>query len=282
MKMKTAQLLNVSERDFLGYRKTVKQLNSTREKKTIVVLSDLHIGYNRYGTTHDLVAIEACRKVCLHLQPEVIVFAGDIFEFSAFSTKFRVEEDTKGVTLKCFQEASKILSSFREVCEETEFILVVGNHDQRMEDYITERASELSVLKIGDRPLHSLANYLPLDRLKIRYISQYPTSFMVHGVRVFHGHASHTKHYNNAVCASVFGHTHKLSVSWKRDVTGRQFPVVNCGFLGKYGQLSGSHGEEDWQQGFAVITVVNGLVDADAVAIRDNKCYFDGILFSGE
>jgi len=132
--------------------------------KTIMVCSDLH----------DLEIDQFCWSVFVdqarRVQPDVIVFNGDIFDLYEFSN---FSMDPRHIHLKeRFDFVHNfIFAQIREACPNAQIDFIMGNHEFRLLRHIADRSPHLRVL-MSDVLDIGFAEIFGLDKFKINWISK--------------------------------------------------------------------------------------------------------------
>ncbi len=215
-----------------------------RARRTLVI-PDVHIPY------HDRAAWNLTLKVIAKIKPDEVRFMGDALDFYAVSSfpkapsrPARLEHE-----IDCGNDEFD-----RVECDNVVFHK--GNHEARLEKYLTCKAPEL----FGLVETHKL---LKFKERGWRY-HEYMTHDIDGKVLYTHDLGFSGKHASLHTLAAaghcvVFGHTHRGAVYYGGTVKGEHRFAMNVGWLGDPNKIDYMHkaSTRDWQQGF-------GLVDFDS------------------
>lgn len=210
-----------------------------------IFLSDIHFPYEdraAWGVT--LEAIKA-------LEPSLIFLGGDILDFYSVS---RYDKDpARKLTLQeDLDYAIYELGKLREVAPDARMMLLQGNHEQRLEKYLSTKASELSNLRAL-----SLDRLLNLESLGIEYIEN-GTRIRIGKLWHFHGNEIPGAGINVArnkfmkINANmIFGHHHVMQNyiqrNYEGEVHGAWANPCLCELEAEYAHFT------NWSWGFSVI-----------------------------
>lgn len=139
----------------------------------VLVLSDLHFPY------HSKEAIDAAVAYGRKLKPDVLLINGDFLDFHRIS---RFQQDPNKRTLREeIETGKKALAWLRSQFPKARFIYKIGNHDQRWDHFIWNRAAELFDLE--NVQLH---NVLDFEEHGIERVND--NIIMCGQLAVLHGH----------------------------------------------------------------------------------------------
>jgi hypothetical protein len=239
--------------------------------RRIVAIPDLHAPY------HDEAAYELVIRTIGKLKPNTIVVIGDFadcFSISSFpksperrnSLKWEVEE-----TAKCLRRLEG-LSDDRHFCE--------GNHEERLERYLCQRAPELYGLV-------TMRDLLGTDKHGWSWVPY--RSWVTIGKTTFgHEFAHFGKYCMQQSLASfghsvVFGHSHRGGTHYEGTIDGERRYAMNIGWLGDPAKADYMHRAQTraWQQGIGVVDQdEHGNSWAQFVPIVAGRMMIGGELFS--
>jgi predicted phosphodiesterase len=278
------------------------------EWKTAVVFPDPQIGFRKYddGTLdpfHDEKAINVALQVAASL-PHVdqIINLGDFLDLPS-QGKFDQEASFSNTTQAAIDAGFKFLAVQRAIAPDAKIIVLEGNHDKRMQRFITNNAMAAFGLRKAEMPeswpVMSLPYLLRMDELDITYIDAYPTGtwWVNDKLRAIHGdkvrsNGSTAAAYTNDMShiSTIFGHIHRQEIQSKTtyDRTGKLktmaiSPGCLCRVDGAVPSVKGSIGIdgkpavywENWQQGILVINYKDtGAFHVEMVHIDDGKTIF--------
>ena len=277
--------------------------------KTAVIWADTQFGFRRiddeYIPFHDDAAIDTAWALVRDLNPHMVVGAGDIIDLPSQS-RWAQEAGFAATTQKALDTTHHRMAQLREACS-GEIILIEGNHDKRMQNFVeTNALAAFGLRKAGlpeSWPVMSLPNLLRLDELGIEYKDAYPAAhvWVNNNLKVEHGTKANSNgstmqkylrdepHFSRAA-----GHSHRLELNTRTtyDRLGRiQSFGINPGCLcrvdGAVPSVNGgidSSGNpavvhEDWQQGVAVVRYTDDAIYPSLVPIIDGVAMFEGKVF---
>ncbi len=277
--------------------------------KTAVIFADTQFGYrhieDEYVPFHDDAAIDTAWAISRALNPHVVGGAGDILDLPSQS-RWAQEASFAQTTQKTLDTCHYRMAQLRDSVS-GEIILIEGNHDKRLQNYVeTNALAAFGLRKAGlpaSWPVMSIPNLLRLDELDIQYQDAYPAAhyWINNKLKVEHGTKANSNgstmqkylrdepHFSRAA-----GHSHRLEINSRTtyDRLGRiQSFGINPGCLCRvdgavpsvHGAVGadGHHAEvfEDWQQGIAVIRYTDDDVYPSIVPIIDGRAFFEGQVF---
>lgn len=205
------------------------------------------------------------------LKPRYVVLNGDGFDAVRISRHQRTGWEYRPKLKDELEATQNALHDIRTVNLNGKYIRTRGNHDNRFDTFLADRASDFEGIK-G----FSLSDHLPGWE---SCLSIYVPRLMMIKHRWHNGiHAAR----NNAQKAglSVFtGHLHSLKCVPVTDYTGTRYGV-DCGMLAsKDGPQFDYHEDSpvDWRSGFVVATVSGGkLMPPETVEVVDED---EGVIF---
>lgn len=192
-------------------------------------------------------SVEAARE----LQPDMIVLGGDLFDGYALS-RFDKKPD-KLLSLQTeLDKAGTYIRNLQKASPASEFVWLLGNHEERLEKYLDRKAPELACLR-GLR----ITNLVPVDSVRIvPYGERWrvgPLTF-VHGAVVRKVAGASAKAVSEAEgCSIVMGHTHRMGMVLQT----RGSEVVHSYEGGCLCDLRPSYLKQssNWQNGVSVFVV---------------------------
>ena len=288
---------------------TDRPAKPVRGMKLAIKGADTQIGYRRNhdGTLdpfHDTKAMEVFSRVCHKYQPEKIQILGDFLDLAS-QGRFAQEASFAQTTQEALNTGHKFLAQLRAVCPDTEIIVIEGNHDKRMQNFIETNAVAAFGLKRAGLPeswpVMSLPYLLRLDELNIQYVDAYPaaTDWDNDQTRNIHGTKANSRGSTTAQYVQELphlntwaGHTHRTEVTY-RSVTGARGEAVEsysanpgclCRVDGAVPSVNGAIGAdgmaarvvENWQQGFGLAYYNDTESWPYVYRIRDGRALIDG------
>lgn len=280
--------------------------------ETAVVLPDPQIGFRRFeeglDPFHDDRALDVAVQIIAALQRDSgvhqIVNLGDFLDLPA-QGKYEQEAAFATTTQHAIDRGYVFLSEQRANAPDAKIVLLEGNHDRRMQKFITINAQSAFGLRRAqspqDWPVMSLPYLLRLDEVDVDYIDAYPAGMWwindklraIHGDKV-RSNGSTAAAFSNDMphISTVFGHIHRQEIqsrtTFDRDgkiKTMAISPGCLCRADGAVPSVKGSVGidgrpatyYENWQQGLAVVHYrPEGSFHVDLVHIDDGRTLFRG------
>ncbi len=278
----------------------------------VAVLPDPQVGFlrtknNQLVPLHDPSAIEVALAVTKDFQPDRVVLVGDYMDFAEFSTKFVRHPAFVGHTQTSLDAGTRILGRVMSVTPEgSDAILMPGNHEKRLTDYVIQNAAAAFGLKRAVDPpsawpVLSVPNLLGLDALGIMYGEAYPAGEykLRDDIRVIHGHTVSSQGSSAATIAkknpvsTIFGHVHRIEVHSQQWNLGSEIrdcitltPGCLCATDGAVPSASSAINEdgsyvvsnENWNQGAAFLTfdADSGPISAEIAHIKNGETFFRG------
>lgn len=294
-----------------------KKVNPKKSKHTVhIALPDPQIGYRdlhgRLDPFHDESAMDVALQITSYLEEtdrlDTVVNLGDFLDLPA-QGRFEQEAAFASTTQAAFDRGHLFLQEQRQAAgPKAKIVLVEGNHDRRMEKFITANmlsAFGLRRANTAELPTMSIPYLLRLNEIGVEYIDAYPAGayWITESLRAIHGtkarsNGSTAAAYTNADphISTIFGHSHRLEIQSKTVYNGAGAirsvavsPGCLCRVDGAVPSVNGStHIDgspakhwENWQQGVAVITVEpDGEFFTELVQIKNGSAWFRGKKFT--
>jgi hypothetical protein len=154
----------------------------------------------------------------------------------------------------------------------------LGNHEHRYSKYLSEEAPEL----VDVAP--SLSDLFRLRTRKRGTWSEYGVPYRRGHIRFIHdvgpsGAAAMAQSLSSFGASLVFGHTHRLGVTYQGTLEGERRVAMNVGWLGDLGAVDylKKHQTKDWQTGFGIVDIdERGIGYCQAIPIIGGRCIIDG------
>lgn len=137
---------------------------SNKRFKTVVVCSDLH------DIECDPFYLEVLIDTCKRIQPEVIVFNGDIFDLPEFS-RYTVDPREWDVVGRIKFVHENIFAPIRKACPDSQLDFVEGNHELRLLKHLSDATPALKVV-LADLHGFTISKLFGLDKFQINYIAK--------------------------------------------------------------------------------------------------------------
>jgi hypothetical protein len=260
--------LNVDRRDWAD---RYVRANSNRFK-TILVCSDLH------DKEIDLFYLRVLIDTAKRVQPDVIVFNGDVLDLPEFG-KYGVDPREWDVTGRIRFTHDNIFAPLRKACPNAQMDFIEGNHEARLLRHMADATPALRSV-LADLHGMTVAKLLGLDKFEINYIAKADLGAftkrdfereLANNYKVYFDTVlcHHFPHARNMGLPGVNGHHHRHQV-WS------EFSPIYGAYewhqLGSGHKRSASYCEgERWHNGFALVNVDTHTraTSFDYVAITD-------------
>jgi predicted phosphodiesterase len=235
----------------------------------ILVLSDIHIPF------HDLDALTTALEYGAARNPDVILLNGDILDCYDIS-RFMKEQDRPSIVDEIGM-GIEFLTLLREQFPKARIIYKLGNHEERMRNYILKNAPEFGNLEALE--FHSLLRFekLGIERVDRQIIK-------AGKLNILHGHEMGEAIFSpvnpargfflKAKANTLVGHYHQSSHHSEGDLNGNKVGVWSTGCLCSLSPEYRPYAFTKWKHGFAYVTV-----DNDGTFIVENKEVIDGRIF---
>lgn len=240
----------------------------------IVVVSDAHIPY------HDKRAFDLLLKVGRAIKPVHLIIIGDFIDCYAVSAHSK--DPTRATQISTELRAAEAALDQLDDLGAKHRIYLGGNHEDRLQRYLQDRAPELfDLVRIPD--------LLRLKDRGWRYVS-YKDHYRLGKVHFTHdvGVAGRTAVYrclDTYQHSNVTGHTHRLGYIVEGNALGEFKLSAQFGWLGdarKVDYLQRAKVLKDWALGFGVgyFDRKTGYVYLTPVPIVNYTCVINGKLYS--
>lgn len=239
-----------------------------------VVIPDTHFPY------HERSVWATILQAIITLDPQNIVMIGDGLD--AYPISFHPKTPTRKATLKDELNAANVeFDALAEVGRGRRIIYCEGNHEFRLERYLTQNAPAL----------YGLIDMPTLLKVKERNWAWVPYQDWIRIGKIAYSHevGSCGKNAAQQTLAAfgnniVFGHSHRGGLVYSGTVDGERHVALNVGWAGDAAAVDYMHKARtrEWQHGF-------GLVEQDAtgagwcqfVPIIDGRCVVHGQVIRG-
>lgn len=219
-------------------------------------------------------------KVATEWKPDVVVVLGDFGDF--YSVSAHSKDPNRVRHLRSENNAINRRLDQVDALGATEKYFIAGNHEDRLERYLADKAPEL----------FGLISVPELFRLKARgwHYTPYKESLKLGHVNFTHdcgnaGAYAHFKALDTFQSNVVIGHVHRLAITYVGNAQGKTHVGANFGWLGDVARVDYMHRVQAlraWHLGFGVgYQEPNGTTHLQAVPLVNYKCVLDGQLYSG-
>lgn len=275
----------------------------------VFIIPDTQIGYRRtrksgrpfLNPIHDREGMDAVWAACADLQPHRIILLGDMLDLAEMSTKYPRPPELVNTSQPAILELGWWCRRLRQACPSSQIIYMEGNHEQRLDRLMIEKASMAQDLKADGENLNALSieRLLNLSALDIQYVGPYGTDYWLWSdtdspVKIHHGEIVRAKggqtvsaqlaKYHHSV---VGGHVHRveLAMATNHGPQGRrQRFAMSPGCLCKTdGSVPGATLQPDWQQGYGIISrdTKSGELFPEVVSVMNGQTTMFGKRYRG-
>lgn len=240
----------------------------------ILLIPDTHVPY------HDKRALDLVHKVAKSFKPHQIVIGGDFID--NYTVSSHSKNPNRAMKLKEEVDATiKELERFKRLGAD-KLVFLGGNHEDRLERYLMDRAPELY-------NIISTPKILELDRMGYIY-SPYKEAYKIGKLILTHdlgkaGRTAHLKALDDSHQNIVIFHTHRLGYAVEGNIDGKKHVGAMLGWLGDVEGIDYKHkslAKKEWALAFGIAyhEVDTGHVHVVPVPIVDYSCVIEGKLFS--
>lgn len=234
--------------------------------KKLAVLSDIHVPY------HSIEALTAAFDKISEEKPDAILLNGDTVDFYGLS-RFMKDARKRSLAheLKALNELLDVLAQFG-----AKIIYKLGNHDERYEHYLMQKAPELlgipefelqHLLKAKERGMDVVGEkrIIKANKLNIIHGHEYPSVFSP--VNIARGL------YMKGKVSAMQGHNHAVSEHTESDMNGE---IVTTWSVGCLCELNPAYMPlNKWSHGFAMVDMDENGKDFN---VRNYRIYKGKIL----
>lgn len=267
--------------------------------KTCMVIPDAHFGL-RVGPAsktpiQDIKATQLAVRLARLVNPQEIILLGDMLDLAPWSSKFPSGPDLKATTQESLENLHQWLKKIREAAPKAKITYLEGNHEARVGKLLLALAPEALGLKaVGEQEAAlSIPNLLALDKLGIRYVGPYPSSYWLWG-QVLVQHGSIVRRGGGRSVAGlldanpvhqIMGHVHRAELAGRTvqsPVGPRTAWAMSPGTLARLdGVVPAGSPHNDWQAGLGLVYLDrHGHVTMSLVPIQGGTCVYNGKLIA--
>lgn len=212
--------------------------------RRILILGDLHAPY------HSRRAFALAQKCIKSYKPDTIISIGDWIDCYSVSD-YPKHPERKARLQYEVEAAAKLLKPIKSECDE--FYLTAGNHEARLERYLSTRAPEL----YGLVNMRELLELKPQEWIEYQYAKQIGKVYFSHDVG-FCGKHSAAKSLAAFGGNLVFGHSHAPEIVYDRNLRGEAHFCMNVGWLGDANMIDYAHRYKAraWQHGLGIVEML--------------------------
>lgn len=265
----------------------------------IMYLTDPHFGYDKDTVSHELrpyhneTNLEIALSVFSSNNFDYLIWGGDILDCNEWSTHFIKMPEFRQTTQPAINSAAQWIARFHSENPDARHVVIRGNHDDRLNDYIISNLSEAYRLVPGDdpdaEPLMSVSNLLGLRHLGVDYVDEisFGDTVFIHGDIARSGGGMTAKaHLEKKSINTVFGHVHRREIASEVIIghDGKKEIFALCPGCLCYtdGRLPGSDNKNNWQNGFAVLEFddTKTCISSEIINIVNKKAVYNGKIYS--
>lgn len=240
----------------------------------ILFIPDCHVPYQ------DKNAFNLMLKAGKSFKPDHVIIMGDFADFYGVSSHSK--DPNRALHLK--EEIEAAQEALDEVLElgAKNNVFVAGNHEDRLERYLMDKAPELF-------NFISIPKVLGLKEKGFKYVP-YKQSYKIGKLNVTHdtGTAGRYAHYKSLDAFQhnvLIGHTHRFGYAVEGNAQGERHVTAMFGWLGDVEEVDYMHrikAIRDWSLGFGIgyLDPKTQIVYVVPIPIIKNTCLVDGKLIT--
>lgn len=247
-----------------------------QQLKPVLIIPDVHIPY------HDKRAWKLMLKVAKDIKPHYLFTIGDFMDFYAVSDHSK--DPTRALKLDEEIKAGEAALDELDALGAKEKVFIGGNHCDRLERYLRNKAPELFHFVSVPDLLHLITrgwHYVPY-----KHDIEFGKLHLTHDVGVAGRYAVYKSldAYQHSV---ITGHTHRLAYVVEGNATGKEFKLsAQFGWLGDAKEVDYMHRakvNKDWALGFGIgyINPKTNYVYMSPIPLVDYTCVCNGVLYIG-
>lgn len=279
-----------------------KKITKSKSEGCALLLSDPQFGYEwkppnwKLNPFHDRRAIDVSLQIATDLQPQVILWLGDILDLTTFTDKFARKPEYYNTVQPAVYEVHWWLRQFREHCPKSEITLHEGNHDIRIRQAMASHLQDAYELKGVDRidvpAALSIPGLLALKELGIDWVGEYPEdrTWLGNAIQCQHGHIAKNVPLSSvkgliesSLSNQACGHIHRdemVSRSFYQDGEIKQVIGYCPGCLCRLdGVVPGSRTNNNWRQGIGIVEWAGENVSITHIPIINGSAVYSGEIY---
>lgn len=239
----------------------------------ILFIPDCHVPY------HDTKAFALMLKAGKAFKPDHTIILGDFADFYGVSSHSK--DPNRALKLKEEVEAAKAALDQVKALGAKNNVFVAGNHEDRLERYLRDKAPELY-------NYISIPYILELKQKGFSY-TPYKQAYKIGKLNITHdaGNAGKDAHYKALQTFQhniIIGHTHRIGYAVEGNANGERHVTAMLGWLGDVKEIDYMHrvkAEKDWSLGFGIgyLDRSNGTVYVTPVPIINGTCLINGTVY---
>lgn len=239
----------------------------------ILFIPDVHVPYE------DKKAVQLMLKAAKAFKPEHTIILGDFID--NYSVSSHSKNPNRSLQLDQEIKESKVLLETISKLGSKNKVFVSGNHEDRLERYLMDKAPELfNMVKIE--------KILELKQNGFKYVP-YKDHYTIGKLNITHdvgtaGRFAHYKSLDSFQHNIIIGHTHRLGYAVEGNAQGERHLTAMFGWLGDIESVDYMHkvkATRDWTLGFGIgyLDKKSNCVYVTPVPIINYTCVIEGKLF---
>lgn len=272
-------------------------------ERVVAILPDMQCGYYRMSeglvSTHDPDAIDVTIGMLNdEVKPDEIILLGDNLDLPEFG-RYRLSPAFQASTQATVDYMTGFLARLNARIKRW----LAGNHEERLQHWLMDNARAAFGLRQGlapeSWPVLSVPHLCRLDDYGVEYLPGWPASHIwltdnlkvIHGNRVKSRGSTAHKYLDEQKVSVIYGHVHRRERAYRtrEDVDGpAEIMAASPGCLARINGPVPSTGQgldldgrplphvEDWQQGFAIVTIHDDSWQYEEVRISDGRAWWRG------
>jgi hypothetical protein len=240
----------------------------------VAFIPDSHVPFE------DKRAFDLMLRTLSDWKPDAINILGDFGDFYSVSSHSKSPDRVRHLEQEV--EAINARLDQLDALGAGEKRFVEGNHEWRLERYLSDKAPELFGL-VGVKELFNLKKR-GWDFTPYKQSTNQGQISLTHDVGNSGAHA-HQKAVTTFQGNVAIGHTHRMSIHYEGSAKGKSHVGAMFGWLGDVGQVDYMHrvnALRSWQLGFGIgYQEANQTVHVQGVPIIDYKLVLEGRLYVG-
>lgn len=279
------------------------RVKPTRGDTLTLIAGDSQIGYRGDEPFHDQRAMDLFQLAVREMQPDNVVFTGDMIDLPAQS-RYEQRPDWQYTTQKAIDTYNTFLAQTRANAPNANIVVVHGNHELRMDTFVRRDAAALLGIRRANAEKElsvlTLQYLVRYDDLDVQSVDGYPNAAywlednlkITHGTNTAKGGSNAAKYLRQEDESTIYGHTHRQEVAYRTIATRlgqRTIAAASPGCLARTdGAVPGVYYSvdnegrtvpkaPDWQQG--LIIVRHSPTSHDITPVRFTE---DGMLLEGK
>lgn len=246
--------------------------NNKLEK--ILFIPDTHVPY------HDKDAFNLMLKAAKIFKPDHTIILGDFADFYGVSSHSK--DPNRALKLKEEIEETKTALDLVINIGAKNNVFVAGNHEDRLERYLRDKAPELF-------NFISIQKILELKEKGFKY-TPYKQAYKIGKLNITHdtgvaGRYAHYKALDTFQHNVLIGHTHRIGYAVEGDAQGSRHVTAMFGWLGDVNEIDYMNqvkARKDWSLGFGVgyMDIKTGVVYLVPIPIINGTCLLEGKLIT--